>query len=64
MRLTQRVRLPWLGWRFVAAPVVVWLLLTTTGAAALLWSQRNSREAVAQRFQLRIGLIATSSPAT
>jgi PAS domain S-box-containing protein len=37
---------------------VVWLLLTITGAAGLLWSQHNSREAaLAQRFQLRVGLM-------
>jgi PAS domain S-box-containing protein len=57
MRLTKRIRLPWLGWPFVAMPLAVWLLLTITGTAALLWSQGNGRDAAAQRFQLRVGLM-------
>ncbi|HKS99611.1 MAG TPA: sensor histidine kinase [Rugosimonospora sp.] len=41
----------------MAVPMVVWLVLTTTGVAGLSWIQRDSREAAAQRFAQRIGLM-------
>jgi PAS domain S-box-containing protein len=45
------------SWRPVAVPLLIWLLLTLAGAGGLVWQQHNSREAVAQRFELRVGLI-------
>jgi PAS domain S-box-containing protein len=45
------------SWRPVAVPLLVWLLLTLAGAGGLVCQQHNSREALAQRFQLRVGLI-------
>jgi signal transduction histidine kinase len=57
MRWARKVRPSWLQWRFVAVPLVAWLLLTTAGAAGLLHAQHNSREVQAQRFQLRVGLM-------
>ncbi|MCA2211672.1 sensor histidine kinase [Jidongwangia harbinensis] len=44
------------GLRFVALPLLVWLLLTMSGTAGLWWLERSSRDALAQRFQLRVGL--------
>ncbi|MFI6072487.1 ATP-binding protein [Actinoplanes sp. NPDC051343] len=37
--------------------MLIWLLLTMAAAGGLVWQQHNSREALAQRFQLRVGLI-------
>ncbi len=54
MRFPQRLVA---SWRFVAVPLVVWLLVTLAGAAGLLWQQHNSREQVAQRFGLRVNLM-------
>ncbi|GIM89872.1 sensor histidine kinase [Paractinoplanes toevensis] len=50
--------LPRVWWRFVAAPLAIWLLLTAGGAAALLWAQNRGRAAVVQRFDLRLDLMA------
>jgi hypothetical protein len=46
------------GWRFAAAPLAVWLALTLTGVAGLVWLERGGRETLAQRFQLRVQLVA------
>ncbi|HKT04654.1 MAG TPA: hypothetical protein VJT31_34490, partial [Rugosimonospora sp.] len=52
------LRLPRLAWRFLALPLAVWLLLTTTGTAGLLWLQRDGRDGLVQRYQLRVTLMA------
>jgi PAS domain S-box-containing protein len=44
------------GWRFVAVPLLVWLLLTASGTAGLWWLERTSRDTLTQRFQLRVAL--------
>jgi PAS domain S-box-containing protein len=37
--------------------LLIWLLLTVAGTGGLLWQQQNSRQAVAQRFALRVNLM-------
>lgn len=44
-------------WRFVAAPLAIWLVLTLTGAGGLAWLERSGRETLAQRFDLRVQLV-------
>lgn len=41
------------GLRFAAAPLAVWLLLTTAGIGTLHWAGRSSRQELTQRFELR-----------
>jgi PAS domain S-box-containing protein len=38
-------------------PLLIWLLLAAAGTSGLLWQQHNSRQAVAQRFELRVALM-------
>ncbi|MEV7627779.1 sensor histidine kinase [Actinoplanes sp. NPDC089786] len=57
MRGLREYRPSWLRWRFVAVPVVIWLVLTTIGAAGLLHAQHNSRERQVQLFELRVALM-------
>ncbi|MFC7529804.1 PAS domain S-box protein [Actinoplanes sp. GCM10030250] len=45
-------------WRFAATPLVVWLVLTLAGATGLSLLERNGRETLAQRFDLRVQLVA------
>ena len=42
----------------MAAPLAVWLVLTCIGAAILTGVERATREAVVQRYHLRVGLAA------
>jgi hypothetical protein len=58
VRLTwARVLLPRAGWRFAAAPLAVWLLLTVVGATGALCLQQRARDAAAQRFAARVSLM-------
>nr|WP_221379252.1 sensor histidine kinase [Actinoplanes polyasparticus] len=38
-------------------PLLIWLLLAVIATTGLLWQQRDSRQAVAQRFELRVSLM-------
>ncbi|MEU8817360.1 PAS domain S-box protein [Actinoplanes sp. NPDC048796] len=38
-------------------PLLIWLVLVAVGTAVLSWQQYDSRQSVAQRFNLRVGLI-------
>jgi PAS domain S-box-containing protein len=44
------------GWRFLAAPLAVWLLLTCVGASVLIWVERTTKDAIVQRYDGRAGL--------
>ncbi|GAA4950313.1 sensor histidine kinase [Actinoplanes utahensis] len=44
--------------RFLAAPLAVWLVLTCGGATVLMGVERATRDAVIQRYHLRVGLAA------
>ena len=44
-------------WRSAALPLLIWLLVAVIASAGLLWQQQNSRQAVAQRFDLRVTLM-------
>ncbi|MEU8660284.1 cache domain-containing protein, partial [Actinoplanes philippinensis] len=46
------------GWRFLAAPLAVWLVLSCAGAGVLIWVERTTRDAVIQRYDWRAGLAA------
>jgi PAS domain S-box-containing protein len=46
------------GWRFLAAPLAVWLVLTCVGAGVLIWVERATKNAVVQRYDWRAGLAA------
>jgi PAS domain S-box-containing protein len=46
-----------LWWRFLVGPLVVWLVFAAAGTVGLLWSQYASRDGVASRFGLRVGLM-------
>lgn len=46
------------GWRFLAAPLAVWLMLTCLGAGVLIWVERTTKNAVVQRYDWRAGLAA------
>jgi len=50
-------RLPQPAWRLLAVPLTVWLVLTVGGTAGLLWAQGRARAGVADRFELRLGLL-------
>ncbi|MEU4427966.1 ATP-binding protein [Actinoplanes sp. NPDC024001] len=56
MRVSRLLRST--GWRHAAAPMAVWLALTLTGVAGLVWLERGGRDTLAQRFQLRVQLVA------
>jgi PAS domain S-box-containing protein len=43
--------------RAAVVPLLVWLLLVLMGTGLLFWQQHNSRQAVTQRFGLRVDLI-------
>jgi PAS domain S-box-containing protein len=43
--------------RPAVGPLLVWLLLVGVGTGMLFWQQHNSRQAVAQRFDLRVDLM-------
>jgi PAS domain S-box-containing protein len=43
-------------WRFVAWPLVAWLLLCAGLVSAVLWAQRSSERELRQRFELRISI--------
>jgi PAS domain S-box-containing protein len=45
------------SWRPVVLPLVVWLVVAVAGTGLLVWQQHNSRQAVAQRFDLRVRLM-------
>jgi hypothetical protein len=45
-------------WRFLALPLVIWLLAAGLGLAGLCWQQHTGRDALAQRFGLRVRLMA------
>lgn len=42
----------------MAVPLTVWLVLATCGTVALLCAQAHARDAVVQRFEQRLGLVA------
>ncbi|MFI1993526.1 ATP-binding protein [Actinoplanes sp. NPDC020271] len=44
-------------WQFIAVPLAIWLVLTASGTAALLWAQSQSRTGLVQRFETRLDLI-------
>ncbi|WP_030437558.1 sensor histidine kinase [Actinoplanes subtropicus] len=44
-------------WRFLAAPLVIWLVLTSGGATALRWAQQRGRAGLMQRFEVRLDLL-------
>ncbi|WP_433789906.1 PAS domain S-box protein [Actinoplanes sp. CA-252034] len=46
------------GWRCLAAPLAVWLVLTCAGAGILIWVERTTKSAVVQRYDWRAGLAA------
>jgi PAS domain S-box-containing protein len=46
------------GWRLLAAPLAVWLVLTCVGACVLIWVERATKNAVVQRYDWRTGLAA------
>ncbi|GIF43724.1 sensor histidine kinase [Actinoplanes xinjiangensis] len=46
------------GWRFLAAPLAVWLMLTCLGTGVLIWVERTTKNAVVQRYEWRAGLAA------
>ena len=52
----SRFRSP--GWRFAAAPLAVWLVLSLVGVAGLVWLERAGRDTLVQRYQLRVQLAA------
>ncbi|WIM92978.1 PAS domain S-box protein [Actinoplanes oblitus] len=56
MRLARLPQI--LGWRFVAAPLAVWLALACAGTAGLVLAERSSHTSLVQRFDLRVGLVA------
>ncbi|GAA2889880.1 hypothetical protein Acy02nite_32540 [Actinoplanes cyaneus] len=41
----------------MAVPLAIWLVLTASGTAALLWAQSQSRAGLVQRFEMRLDLI-------
>jgi PAS domain S-box-containing protein len=49
--------LPRVWWRFLAVPLAIWLLLTSSGTAGLLWAQHRSRAGIVERFGLRVDLL-------
>jgi PAS domain S-box-containing protein len=44
-------------WRSAALPLLTWLLVGAAATSGLLWQQHDSRQATAQRFELRVGLM-------
>jgi PAS domain S-box-containing protein len=46
------------GWRFLAAPFAVWLVLTCMGAGTLFWVERTSKQGIVDRYHDRVGLTA------
>ncbi|MEU4622595.1 PAS domain S-box protein [Actinoplanes sp. NPDC023801] len=44
------------GWRFLAAPLAVWLMLTCIGAGVLFWVEHTTKQSVVARYQDRVGL--------
>ncbi|MDI6102178.1 PAS domain S-box protein [Actinoplanes sp. NEAU-A12] len=44
------------GWRFLAVPLAVWLVLTCVCATVLTWVERSTRDDAAQRYHLRVNL--------
>jgi hypothetical protein len=49
--------LPRVWWRFLAVPLAIWLLLTSSGTAGLLWAQHRGRAGIEERFGLRVDLL-------
>ncbi|MEV6303387.1 PAS domain S-box protein [Actinoplanes sp. NPDC051861] len=45
-------------WRFAAAPIAVWLVLTLAGVTGLMLLERSGRDTLAQRFDLRVQLVS------
>jgi PAS domain S-box-containing protein len=45
------------AWRPAVLPLVVWLVVAVAGAGLLFWQQHNSRQALTQRFDLRVDLM-------
>ncbi|SDS34166.1 sensor histidine kinase [Actinoplanes derwentensis] len=46
------------GWRLLAAPLAVWLVLTCVGTGVLWWVEHSTKKAVIQRYHLRADLAA------
>ncbi|WP_430782042.1 PAS domain S-box protein [Actinoplanes sp. G11-F43] len=46
------------GWRFLAAPLAVWLVLTCAGTGILAWVEHSTRQGVIKRYQDRTDLAA------
>ncbi|MBM2619426.1 PAS domain S-box protein [Actinoplanes sp. LDG1-06] len=44
-------------WRSAVLPLLVWLLVAAAAASGLLWQQHDSRQATAQRYELRVALM-------
>ncbi|MET3422279.1 PAS domain S-box-containing protein [Actinoplanes tereljensis] len=56
MRVPRSLRL---SWRPVVVPLLVWLVLVAVGTGVLLWQQRHSRQAVAERFDGGVSVLGT-----
>ncbi|WP_436534855.1 ATP-binding protein [Actinoplanes sp. HUAS TT8] len=41
----------------MAVPLAIWLVLTASGTAALLWAQAESRAGLVQRFEMKLDLL-------
>lgn len=41
----------------MAVPLAIWLVLTASGTAALLWAQSQSRDGLVERFEMRLDLL-------
>ena len=52
------------GWRFLAAPTVVWLALACISTFTLMWVERSTRNGAVQRYHLRVDLTADFVTAT
>ncbi|GAA1646546.1 sensor histidine kinase [Actinoplanes couchii] len=48
------------GWRFLAAPLAVWLVLTCLGTGVLLWVERTTKQNAVQRYQVRADMAANT----
>ncbi|HWS36816.1 MAG TPA: PAS domain S-box protein [Actinoplanes sp.] len=48
------------GWRFLAAPLAVWLVLTCVGTGILLWVERTTKQAAVQRYEVRADMAANT----